>query len=222
MSFFRESRVGGFIFWRFGLSHRIIVKMPAGPMEGIQNNVSLRTMAEETIGHQGMYNGNISWMETNLSKFGKQAMPYATGNRIAKIVSTPTKSDTTAYVRDASGNVLAVISDKVNLYGHNNTLDSARAAIVSASDYYPMVTEEQTALSGFMKTYEAKVGSKKFDEIIDNINKSLNSSASEMVNSYIKSAKEKIGGEIDFRNQSHREALGNTLVDQKRSDEKKK
>src|SRR6218665_8829 len=35
------------------------------------------------------------------------------------------------------GNVLAVISDKVNLYGHNNTLDSARATIVSASDYYP-------------------------------------------------------------------------------------
>jgi len=35
------------------------------------------------------------------------------------------------------GNVLAVISDKVNLYGHNNTLDSARATAVSASDYYP-------------------------------------------------------------------------------------
>jgi len=109
----------------------------------------------------------------------------ATGNRIAKIVSTPTKSDTTAYVRDASGNVmtvynnrtateapiygssrigeytgkekegyqtfnlrkyeltnhlgnvLAVISDKVNLYGHNNILDSARATVMSASDYYP-------------------------------------------------------------------------------------
>src|SRR6218665_2240178 len=218
------------------------------------------TRASETIGHQGMYNGNISWMETNLSKFGKQAMLYkydqlnritksrslafgnnayaagsgeqkydedysydangniltlnrkdnktavmddfnysyysnsnkllkhktaggtyeydAMGNRIAKIVSTPTKSDTTAYVRDASGNVmtvydnrtateapiygsgrigeytgkekegyqtfnlrkyeltnhlgnvLAVISDKVNLYGHNNILDSARAAVM--------------------------------------------------------------------------------------------
>ncbi|PGH38679.1 MAG: hypothetical protein CRN43_13620, partial [Candidatus Nephrothrix sp. EaCA] len=109
----------------------------------------------------------------------------ATGNRIAKIVSTPTKSDTTAYVRDASGNVmtvydnrtaaeapiygssrigeymgkekegyqtfnlrkyelsnhlgnvLAVISDKVNLYGHDNRLDSARATVMSASDYYP-------------------------------------------------------------------------------------
>ncbi|PGH37374.1 MAG: hypothetical protein CRN43_21540 [Candidatus Nephrothrix sp. EaCA] len=108
-----------------------------------------------------------------------------TGNRIAKIVSTPTKSDTTAYVRDASGNVmtvynnrtageapiygsgrigeymgkekegyqtfnlrkyeltnhlgnvLAVISDKVNLYGHDNRLDSARATVASASDYYP-------------------------------------------------------------------------------------
>ena len=35
------------------------------------------------------------------------------------------------------GNVLAVISDKVNLYGHSNILDSARATIVSASDYYP-------------------------------------------------------------------------------------
>src|SRR6218665_635891 len=109
----------------------------------------------------------------------------AMGNRVAKIVSTPTKSDTTAYARDASGNVmtiydnrtateapiygsgrigeymggekegyqtfnlrkyeltnhlgnvLAVISDKVNLYGHNNILDSARAAVMSASDYYP-------------------------------------------------------------------------------------
>src|SRR6218665_2728554 len=35
------------------------------------------------------------------------------------------------------GNVLAVISDKVNLYGHDNRLDSARATVVSASDYYP-------------------------------------------------------------------------------------
>jgi len=274
-------------------------------MEGIQNNVTLWTRAEENIGHRGMYNGNISWMETNLSKFGKQAMLYkydqlnritksrslafgdnayaarsgdqkydedysydangniltlnrkddkaavmddfnysyyansnkllkhkttggtyeydaignlvkdnnegltitwtpkgkvrsvtkpdttvyfrydAMGNRIAKIVSTPTKSDTTAYARDAGGNVMtiynnrtateapiygsgrigeymgrekegyqtfnlrkyelsnhlgnvmAVISDKVNLYGHNNVLDSARATMVSASDYYP-------------------------------------------------------------------------------------
>src|SRR6218665_2999070 len=96
---------------------------------------TMRTHASETIGHRGMYNGNISWMETNLSKFGKQAMLYAMGNRIAKIVSTPTKNDTTAYVRDASGNVLAVISDKVNLYGHDNRLDSARATIASASDY---------------------------------------------------------------------------------------
>jgi len=293
MSFWEESRVGSFIFWRFGLPKRI------------QNNVSLWTMAEETIGHRGMYNGNISWMETNLSKFGKQAMLYkydqlnritksrslafgnnayaarsgdqkydedysydangniltlnrkddkaavmddfnysyyantnrllkhktaggtyeydaignlvkdnnenlsiawtpsgkvrsvvkpdttiyfrydAMGNRIAKIVSTASKNDTTAYVRDASGNVmtvynnrtageapiygssrigeytgkekegyqtfnlrkyeltnhlgnvLAVISDKVNLYGHNNILDSARATVASASDYYP-------------------------------------------------------------------------------------
>jgi len=109
----------------------------------------------------------------------------AAGNRIAKIVSTDSKSDTTAYVRDASGNVMtiynnrtaaeapiygsgrigeymgkekegyqtfnlrkyelsnhlgnvmAVISDKVNLYGHNNVLDSARATVMSASDYYP-------------------------------------------------------------------------------------
>src|SRR6218665_3418625 len=255
MSFWEESQVGGFIFWRFGLPKRI------------QNDVSLWTRAEETIGHRGMYNGNISWMGTNLSKFGKQAMLYkydqlnritksrslafgnnayaarsgdqkydedysydangniltlkrrddkatvmddfnysyyantnrllkhktaggayeydTTGNRIAKIVSTPTKSDTTAYVSDASGNVmtvyknitageapiygsgrigeymgkekegyqtfnlrkyeltnhlgnvLAVISDKVNLYGHDNRLDSARATVASASDYYP-------------------------------------------------------------------------------------
>src|SRR6218665_1818681 len=86
MSFFRESWVGDFIFWRFGLSKRIIVKMPAIPMEDIQNNVTLWAMTEETIGHQGMYNGNISWMETNLSKFGKQAMLYKYDqlNRIAK------------------------------------------------------------------------------------------------------------------------------------------
>jgi len=81
-------------------------------MESIQNNVSLWARAEETIGHQGMYNGNISWMETNLSKFGKQAMLYAMGNRIAKIVSTPTKSDTTAYVRDASGNVMTIYNNR--------------------------------------------------------------------------------------------------------------
>ncbi|PGH38591.1 MAG: hypothetical protein CRN43_14150, partial [Candidatus Nephrothrix sp. EaCA] len=109
----------------------------------------------------------------------------AAGNRITKIVSTDSKSDTTAYVRDAGGNVmtiykskdaaevpiygngrigeymgkekegyqtfnlrkyelsnhlgnvLAVISDKVNLYGRNNILDSARATVMSASDYYP-------------------------------------------------------------------------------------
>ena len=44
------------------------------------------TRASETIGHQGMYNGNISWMETNLSKFGKQAMLYKYDqlNRITK------------------------------------------------------------------------------------------------------------------------------------------
>ncbi|PGH40308.1 MAG: hypothetical protein CRN43_03765 [Candidatus Nephrothrix sp. EaCA] len=276
---------------------------PIGP--STQNDVSLWTRAEENIGHQGMYNGNISWMETNITPFGKQAMLYkydqlnritksrslafgnnayaarsgeqkydedysydangniltlkrhddkaavmddfnysyyantnrllkhktaggayeydaignlvkdnnenlsiawtpsgkvrsvvkpdttiyfrydAMGNRVAKIVSTPTKSDTTAYARDASGNVmtiydnrtateapiygsgrigeymgrekegyqtfnlrkyeltnhlgnvLAVISDKVNLYGHNNILDSARATVMSASDYYP-------------------------------------------------------------------------------------
>src|SRR6218665_1557901 len=35
------------------------------------------------------------------------------------------------------GNVLAVISDKVNLYGHDNRLDSARATVMSAGDYYP-------------------------------------------------------------------------------------
>src|SRR6218665_49139 len=36
----------------------------------------------------------------------------AMGNRIAKIVSTPTKSDTTAYVRDASGNVMTVYDNR--------------------------------------------------------------------------------------------------------------
>src|SRR6218665_3353843 len=204
------------------------------------------TRASETIGHQGMYNGNIltlkrrddkaavmddfnysyytnsnkllkhktaggayeydaigNWVKDNNENLSIAWTPSgkvrsvtkpdttiyfrydATGNRIAKIVSTPTKSDTTAYVRDASGNVMtvydnrtaaeapiygsgrigeytgkekegyqtfnlrkyelsnhlgnvmAVISDKVNLYGHNNILDSARATAVSASDYYP-------------------------------------------------------------------------------------
>src|SRR6218665_3561915 len=36
----------------------------------------------------------------------------AMGNRIAKIVSTPTKSDTTAYVRDASGNVMTIYKNR--------------------------------------------------------------------------------------------------------------
>jgi len=56
------------------------------PIGGAQNDVSLWTRAEENIGHQGMYNGNISWMETNLSKFGKQAMLYKYDqlNRITK------------------------------------------------------------------------------------------------------------------------------------------
>jgi len=36
---------------------------------------------------------------------------------------------------------MAVISDKVNLYGHDNRLDSARATVMSASDYYPFGLE---------------------------------------------------------------------------------
>ena len=36
----------------------------------------------------------------------------AMGNRVAKIVSTPTKSDTTAYVRDASGNVMTIYDNR--------------------------------------------------------------------------------------------------------------
>src|SRR6218665_1766633 len=298
-----------------------------------QNDVSLWTMAEETIGHRGMYNGNISWMETSITPFGKQAMLYkydqlnritksrslafgnnayaarsgyqkydedysydangniltlkrhddkavlsddfnysyyansnkllkhkttggtyeydaignlvkdnnenlsiawtpsgkvrsvvkpdttiyfrydAMGNRIAKIVSTDSKSDTTAYVRDASGNVmtvyknraaaeapiygssrigeymgkekegyqtfnlrkyelsnhlgnvLAVISDKVNLYGHNNILDSARAAVMSASDYYSggkIMRGRNFALNSYRYGYQ---GSEKDNEI---------------------------------------------------------
>src|SRR6218665_2335408 len=204
---------------------------------------TMRTRADETIGHQGMYNGNIltlkrhddnaaladdfnysyyansnrllkhktaggsyeydaigNWVKDNNENLSIAWTPSgkvrsvtkpdttvyfrydAMGNRIAKIVSTDSKSDTTAYVRDASGNVmtvynnrtateapiygssrigeytgeekegyqtfnlrkhelsnhlgnvLAVISDKVNLYGHDNRLDSARAAV--ASDYY--------------------------------------------------------------------------------------
>src|SRR6218665_2187311 len=267
---------------------------------------TMRTRASETIGHRGMYNGNISWMETSITPFGKQAMLYkyaqlnritksrslafgnnayaarsgyqkydedysynadggltslqrrdetaqlkndfaysyyanthriqklsaaggtyeydaignliknnregttitwtpsgkvrtvtkadtvttyrydAAGNRIAEITKNGASPiDTTHYVLDAAGNimavyrnkkieeqpiygsarigeyagkekegyqtfnlrkyeltnhlgnVLAVISDKVNLYGHNNILDSARATVMSASDYYP-------------------------------------------------------------------------------------
>src|SRR6218665_402600 len=122
MSFFRESWVGGFIFWRFGLSDQIIVKMRADPMEGIQNDVSLWTQAEETIGHQGMYNGNISWMETNLSKFGKQAMLYKYDqlNRVTKSRSLAFGNGNYAarsgeqkydedYSYDANGNIFEVV-----------------------------------------------------------------------------------------------------------------
>src|SRR6218665_497848 len=121
MSFFRESRVGDFIFWRFWLSKRIIVKMHAGPMEGIQNNVSLWARAEENIGHRGMCNGNISWMETNLSKFGKQAMLYKSDqlNRITKSRSLAFGNNAYSarsgeqkydedYSYDANGNILTL------------------------------------------------------------------------------------------------------------------
>src|SRR6218665_2657132 len=121
MSFFEESRIGGFIFWRFWLSDQIIVKMCADPMESIQNNVTLWAMAEETIGHQGIYNGNISWMETNLSKFGKQAMLYKYDqlNRITKSRSLAFGNNAYAarsgdqkydedYSYDANGNILTL------------------------------------------------------------------------------------------------------------------
>ena len=92
---------------------------------------------------------------------GKQAMLYKYDqlNRITKSRSLAFGSNAYAarsgdqkydedYSYDANGNILtlnrkddkaalAVISDKVNLYGHNNILDSARATAVSASDYYP-------------------------------------------------------------------------------------
>src|SRR6218665_2821836 len=121
MSFFGESRVGGFIFWRFCLSKRIIVKMHAIPMEGIQNNVSLWTRAEENLAHQDMYNGNISWMETNLPKFGTQAMLYKSDqlNRITKSRSLAFGNNAYAtrsgeqkydedYSYDANGNILTL------------------------------------------------------------------------------------------------------------------
>jgi len=147
-------------------------------------------------------------------KVWKAGMLYAMGNRIAKIVSTPTKNDTTAYVRDASGNVmtiynnrtaaeapiygsgrigeytgkekegyqtfnlrkyelanhlgnvLAVISDKVNLYGHGNRLDSARATVAGASDYYPFGLEMKGRSfngTGYRFGYSGK---EKLDEVM--------------------------------------------------------
>ena len=238
------------------------------------------TRASETIGHQGMYNGNILTLKRrddkaavmddfnysyyantnrllkhktaggtyeydaigNLVKDNNENLSIAwtpsgkvrsvvkpdttiyfrydaMGNRIAKIVSTPTKSDTTAYVRDASGNVmtiysnrtaaevpiygssrigeymgkekegyqtfnlrkyeltnhlgnvLAVISDKVNLYGHGNRLDSARATMVSASDYYPGgMLMSGRVLNDSSYRYGYNKGSEKDDEIAGNAN----------------------------------------------------
>ena len=142
----------------------------------------------------------------------------AMGNRIAKIVSTASKSDTTAYVRDASGNVmtvynnrtateapiygsgrigeytgkekegyqtfnlrkyeltnhlgnvLAVISDKVNLYGHNNILDSARATVMSASDYYPFGLPMRGRIYNPASYNYGYNGQMKMDEIVGNGN----------------------------------------------------
>ncbi len=82
-----------------------------------------------------------------------------------------------------------------------------------------MVEAEQSALTGFIKTYERKIGSKKFSAIIDNINKALNEPDIEL--DYIKSAKKSISGDIYFRNQEHREALGKALADQIRGKEEK-
>jgi len=81
---------------------------------------------------------------------------------------------------------------------------------------YAMVDLEQSTLTGFMKTYESKMGSKKFDSMIDNLNSALNDPLVEL--DYIKKAKETIGGDIDFRNQSHREVLGKSLVDEKHAE----
>ncbi|MFO0508312.1 MAG: hypothetical protein ACK5YS_05520 [bacterium] len=85
---------------------------------------------------------------------------------------------------------------------------------------YAMVEAEQTALTGFMKKFEEKVGSEKYNSIIGNLNDALNDPLIEL--DYIKNAKKSIGGNIDFRNQEHREALGKALVDEIRSSEKKK
>ncbi len=82
---------------------------------------------------------------------------------------------------------------------------------------YAMVDLEQSTLTGFMKTYESNVGSKKFNKIMDNLNESLNGELSSQMG-YIENAKKAIGGDIDFRNQSHREALGKALVDSKREE----
>ena len=81
---------------------------------------------------------------------------------------------------------------------------------------YAMVVSEQSALTGFMRDYESKIGSDKFNSIIGNLNKSLNDPLIEL--DYIKNAKKSIGGDIDFRNQKHREMLGKKLVHQIRSE----
>src|SRR6218665_2663445 len=103
---------------------------------------TMRTRADETIGHQGMYNGNISWMETNLSKFGKQAMLYKYDqlNRITKSRSLAVGNNAYAarsgdkkydedYSYDANGNILtlnrkddkAAVMDDFNYSYYANT-----------------------------------------------------------------------------------------------------
>ena len=53
---------------------------------------------------------------------------------------------------------------------------------------------------------------------MDNLNSRLNEPTVEL--DYIKNAKKAIGGNIDFRKQEHREALGKALVDKIRSSKK--
>jgi RHS repeat-associated protein len=83
-----------------------------------------------------------------------------------------------------------------------------------------MVKAEQTAMTGFMQDYEKRIGAQRFNKIMDNLNTVLNMELPLVSPDYIKKAKEKVGGSIDFRNQDHREALGTALVDEIRNPDK--
>ena len=77
---------------------------------------------------------------------------------------------------------------------------------------YAMVEYEQKGLTGWMGLAEKIMGADEFDAVMTNLSDVLNNAPIER--SYVANAKKAIGGQIDFRNESHRITLGKALVDE--------